>query len=271
MSALAAAADTCPACNALVPRDARFCPACGASLGAGETLKAEVPAEEVGPVPVSVQRAEAHLFGVAPSGLLLGTAVMAGVVALVLFVAGLWPYGLIVLGVGALLLAAFVEAVHRRPPPAVARASRDVRGRARSSWETLRARQAATVEDRRIQNLLLSLESERRTALHDLGVAAHARDADGEAAAHERLDGLDEREVQLRAALDAVLADAGEAIRRARLPVEETVMVLPGEPEPPPDEADPPQPAVVPEPYPPPDEGTPPEPARIPEPGPDEG
>ena len=39
----------------------------------------------------------------------------------------------------------------------------------------------------------------------------------------------------------------------------------PSAPYPPPDEGNPPQPAVVPEPYPPPDEGTPPEPA--PDPG----
>jgi hypothetical protein len=271
MSALAAAAETCPSCDAVVPRDARFCPACGAPVGAGATLKAEVPAEEVGPVPVSMQRAEAHMFGVAPPGPLLAAAAIAGVVAVVLFAVGKWPFGLIVVGVCALLLAAFLEVVRRRPPPAVARASRDVRGRARSSWETLRARQTATVESRRIQGQLLALDSERRSALHDLGVAAHAREVEAEAAAHARLDGLDEREVQLRAALDAVLAEAGESIRRARLPVEETVLVLPTEPAPPPDEADPPEPAVVPEPYPPPDEGTPPEPARIPEPGPDEG
>jgi hypothetical protein len=46
-------------------------------------------------------------------------------------------------------------------------------------------------------------------------------------------------------------------------------MVLPSEPYPPPDEATPPQPAIVPEPYPPPDEGTPPEPAPAPEPEPE--
>ena len=37
------------------------------------------------------------------------------------------------------------------------------------------------------------------------------------------------------------------------------------EPYPPPDEADPPEPAVIPEPYPPPDEGDLPEPAIVPE------
>jgi hypothetical protein len=42
-------------------------------------------------------------------------------------------------------------------------------------------------------------------------------------------------------------------------------MVLPSEPSPPPGEATPPQPAVVPEPYPPPDEATPPQPAPDPD------
>jgi len=64
-------------------------------------------------------------------------------------------------------------------------------------------------------------------------------------------------------------AEAGERIREARLAVQETMMVMPNEPYPPPGEATPPQPAIVPEPYPPPDEGTPPTPALVPEPGPD--
>jgi hypothetical protein len=64
-------------------------------------------------------------------------------------------------------------------------------------------------------------------------------------------------------------AEAGERIREARFAVQETMMVTPNEPYPPPGEATPPQPAIVPEPYPPPDEGTPPTPALVPEPGPD--
>ena len=45
------------------------------------------------------------------------------------------------------------------------------------------------------------------------------------------------------------LAGADERIRRARLPVQDTLMVTPNEPSPP---------------YPPPDEGNPPEPAQVP-------
>lgn len=271
MSASPVAGDTCATCGASLPRDARFCPACGTPVDAGETVRAPLPPEETGPVPVSMQRVEPRWFGVTPPNLLLGVAATAVAAAAILFVTGHWPYGLILLGVGALLFAAYLEAVRRGPESPIARASVDARERARSSWETLRARQAAAAELRRIEAALAGLEPERRAAFNDLGAAAYGRDSDAEAAARARLEGLDAREAELRAELDRAHADAGERIRRARLPVQETMMVVPTEPAPPPDEGTPPQPAVVPEPYPPPDEGDPPEPARVPEPSPDPG
>ena len=138
----------------------------------------------------------------------------------------------VVLGAAALLLAAFLEAARRRPDSGVTRASVDARERARSSWETLRVRQAATVEARRIRSALLLLESDRRSALQDLGVAAHAQDATVEAAVRERLAELDAHETDLRTQLEAALGEADERIRKARLPVQETMMVLPTEPGP---------------------------------------
>jgi hypothetical protein len=269
MSASQVAADTCPSCATNLPRDARFCPACGVQVDAGSTVQAAVPPNETGPVPVSLQRSEPHWFGIAPPHVLLATAAIAFVLAIVLFATGHWPYGLILLGGAALLLAAFLEAARRRPDSGVTRASFDARERARSSWETLRARQAATVEARRIQSALVQLESDRGRTLQDLGAAAHVGDAAAEAAVRARLGELDAPEAELRARLDATLGEADERIRKARLPVEDTMMVLPTEPGPPPGEATPPQPAIVPEPYPPPDEADPPQPARIPEPGPD--
>jgi hypothetical protein len=269
MSASPVAADTCPNCGVDLPPSARFCPACGVQVSAGSTVKAEVPADETGPVPVSMQRSEPHWFGVAPPDVLLAIAATSFVIAIILFATGHWPYGLILLGAAALLLAAFLEAARRRPEPGVTRATVDARERARSSWETLRARQVATVETRRIQSALLLLESDRRSALQELGVAAHAQDSTAEVAVRAQLRELDARETELRAQLDGTLGQAHERIRQARLPVQETMMVLPTEPSPPPDEGTPPQPAIVPEPYPPPDEATPPQPARIPEPGPD--
>jgi hypothetical protein len=252
--------ERCPQCGAGTPYGARFCPACG-----------ELLEEEQEPGAVAMQVAEPRWFGVTPPQLLLGVAAAVLVLALVLFALGRWPYGLILLGVAALLLAAYMEAARRRPDahPA-ARAGLVVRERTHSMLEELRARSTATAEARRIQNEILLIESERRQALTALGAAAHARDSTAEAAARARLTELDEREWALNAELEQRLTAAGERIRKARLPVQDTMMVLPTEPAPPPNEADPPQPAVVPEPYPPPDEGDPPQPAVVPEPGPRE-
>jgi outer membrane biosynthesis protein TonB len=138
--------------------------------------------------------------------------------------------------------------------------------------ETWRARAAATAEVRRIHSGLAIVDAERRSALLELGAAAHRGDGLGEAGVRARLADLDEHESRLRGDLDARLEHAGERIRKARLSVQDTMMVTPNqpnEPYPPPGEATPPQPAIVPEPYPPPDEGTPPAPAPVPEPGPE--
>ncbi|HEX3226802.1 MAG TPA: zinc-ribbon domain-containing protein [Gaiellaceae bacterium] len=263
MSASPVDADSCANCGASLPQDARFCPACGVRVDVGETMREAVPPEETGPVPVSMQHVEPRWFGVTPPNLLLGVAATAVAVAAILFVTGHWPYGLILLGAGSLLFAAYLEAARRGPESPFARASVDARERARSSWETMRARQAAAAELRRIRTAIAGIEPERRTAFNDLGMAAYRGDTEAEADARARLEQLDAREAELRSELDRTHEDAGERIRLARLPVQETVMVVP------PDEGTPPQPAVVPEPYPPPDEGDPPEPARVPEPSPD--
>ena len=251
--------ERCPQCGIETPFAARFCPGCGELLG-----------EEQEPGPVTMQVAEPRWFGVTPPQLLLGVTGAVLVLSIVLFAVGHWPYGLILLGLAALLLAAFVEAARRRPGahPTV-RAGAVVRERTQSKLEELRARSTATAEARRIQSGLLLVEDERRQALSELGAAAHARDSTAEAAARAKLAELDEQEASLSRELEERLWAAGERIRKAKLPVQDTMMVLPTEPAPPPNEADPPQPAVVPEPYPPPDEGDPPQPAVVPEPSPD--
>ena len=232
-------------------------------------MEAVIPRHETHAAPVSVQHAEPRWFGVAPPQLVLALAAAAFAAAIVLFATGSWPYGLILLGVAALLVAVFLEAMRRRPPQQLGRTSYDAKERAVSSWETLRARTAAAAEVRRIHSALVLLESERGSVYRELGAAVHRHDAPAEAEARRRLSELDSREAALRDELSRVEVDTGERIRRARLPVQETVMVLPTEPTPPPGEATPPQPARVPEPYPPPDEGTPPTPAKVPEPSPD--
>jgi hypothetical protein len=268
-----AIAETCSGCGVVLLPGGRFCPECGTPVAvAGETVQQELPPEETGPVPVSFERPQPRLFGVTPPGLLLAVAAGLLVLALVLFVSGHWPFGLIVLGLAALLFAAFLEAARRHPTSPVTRVSMDARERAGSMFETWRARAVAAAEVRRIHSGLAIVEAERRTALFELGAAAHRGDGIAEAGMRARLSELDAHETQLRGDLDARLEHAGERIRKARLSVQDTVMVTPNqpsEPYPPPGEATPPQPAVVPEPYPPPDEGTPPTPAPVPEPSPE--
>ncbi|MES1248987.1 MAG: zinc-ribbon domain-containing protein [Actinomycetota bacterium] len=262
MSAPERAADDCPNCNALIPPGARFCPACGTRL-AGDTA--------LDVVPVQGDASDTQWFGVAPPTALLVVSGVAFVLAVLLFVTGHWPFGLILLGVAALVLAGFMEMGRHRPHTERApRRGSPMGERTRSAWEELRARSTAAADVRRLQSALLYVDDERRQALHELGAAAHARDSTGEAAARAKLSELDERERRLRRELDGRLEAAGERIRKAKLPVQETMLVVPAEPGPPPDEADLPEPATVPEPYPPPDEADLPEPARIPEPSPDQ-
>jgi hypothetical protein len=276
MSAAERVTDTCPSCRAGVPERARFCPECGAPLQRDParddmTLEVALPPDEPSPTPVSMQVSEPHWFGITPPTALLVLAGVALLAAVVLFASGHWPFGLILLGISALLVAGFMEAARHRPhAETTPRRGSAVGERTRSAWEELRARSAAASEAKRLQAALLLVESERRESLNALGQAAHAHDSHGEAAARAKLTELDEREQLLRRELDERLHVAGERIRKAKLPVQETMMVLPTEPTPPPGEATPPQPATVPEPYPPPDEGNPPEPARIPEPTPDQ-
>src|SRR5690348_6319928 len=184
MSASAPAAEPCPDCGAALPAGARYCPGCGSDLGA-----AEVPPDET---PVSYEQSEPRWFGVAPPYLLLGVAGGAFVVALVLVALGHWPYGLILLGVGALLLAAFIEAARRRPDDhALTRSSAQARERARTSLETWRARSAAAAESRQIRGALAAAETQRQALLLELGTAAYRRDSAAEDEARSRLAQLD--------------------------------------------------------------------------------
>ena len=277
MSASAPLADSCPGCGDGLPGGARYCPSCGAAVEdpVGTTLRVEVPPDETRPGPVSFSHTEPRWFGLTPPVLLFSVTVGCFVLAIVLFASGHWPFGLILLGVAALLLAAFLELARRRPGPGAGqgRTPTGFRERAESAWEALRARALVSGEARRIQSSVVLLESERREALLELGQAAYHGDAAAEAAPRVRLADLDAREADLRQQLEERVEIAGERIRKARLPVQETVMVTPpgpSAPYPPPDEGNPPQPATVPEPYPPPDEGNPPQPAPTPEPQPRE-
>jgi rRNA maturation protein Nop10 len=122
---------------------------------------------------------------------------------------------------------------------------------ARARVASLRARQAR-------------LRLERDAALHELGAAVYAGDAPETESARARVTALDAAIATLEDEMNAVLADAEAQVAQIDAELRPTVAVTrPGTPEEP-------DPALEPirEPWPPPNEADPPEPAVIPEPSP---
>ena len=124
------------------------------------------------------------------------------------------------------------------------RAAADGRAHAATVAEVWRTRLEARLTRWRTQSRLDAIAVERAPALQALGDAVWRGDMGSEHAAKERLVELEQEGKRIEDELAARLADADERIRRARLPVQETMMVTPNEPSapyPPPDEGNPPR------------------------------
>jgi hypothetical protein len=261
----------CSNCGARLARGARFCARCGQRAEGSSTRELEVPPDETGHVPVNISRIEPHLYGVTPSTLVL---VLAGAVltlAIVLFTAGHWPIGLILLGVTVLLVLIFLEAARRRPtgivPRATVAALDGIRARTGVAAESLATRGRTARQLLALRRGLARMAAGRNRLLFELGEAVYRGDEQGTEDVRSRIDELDRLAAQREAEMQQVVEGAQHRLARRRLEVQPTeVAELPQKPAP--GEGNPPEPARIPEPYPPPDEGNPPEPAIIPEPGP---
>jgi hypothetical protein len=231
----------------------------------------EVPPDETGRVPVNYDRVEPHYYGIAPTTLVLVLAAAVLAVAIVLFVSGHWPFGLVVLGLSILLTVFFFEAARRRPD-AVVRSTTEAldtfRSRAGVAADSLATRRRAAHQVLALRHELERMAAVRKQLLFELGNAVYGGDGQATDRARVQLEELDALSAQREKEMQEIVAGAQERIRRRKLEVQATEMVelpdQPGEP----GEGDPAGPIVIPEPYPPPDEGNPPEPAIIPEPSP---
>jgi membrane protein implicated in regulation of membrane protease activity len=264
MSASPIQDNACGSCGAQLTPGARYCASCGAPAG-------ELPPLETVPGPVVRESVERRWLGLPVRFVLLCLGFAALGASIGLFATGNWAWAIVLLLLAGIMLAALGEATRRTGDAWAQHSSRlaaDGRAHAATTAEVWRTRFDATLTRWRTRSRLDTIESERRPALQALGEAVWRGDDVAEREARQRLVELEQEAKRIEDELAERLAGADERIRRARLPVQDTMMVTPNEPSPPyppPDEGNPPEPAQVPEPYPPPDEGTPPTPA--PDPG----
>lgn len=195
---------------------------------ADQTRRVQLP-DETGEVPVTFAHAEPRWFGVPPPFTLLGVAVLALVVAIALLVVGRWPFALILLGIAALLGAAFLELARRRPQSSLTRASAGAATWASSRFELVRARTSAIAGAERIRAARAVLEAERRAAVLRLGEAEQSGDDEAAAAARARLEELGRLEQALDGRLEEQRALADDRIRRVRMSIDQTMIVRPDE------------------------------------------
>lgn len=263
MSASPIGDSACPRCGEEFAPGARFCANCGAPAG-------ELPPLETVPGPVVREKAERRWLGLPTRFVLLCLGFAAFGAAIGLFATGSWAWGIVLLLLAVILLGALGEATRRSSDAWMQSSSRlasDGRAHAATTAEVWRTRFDSTLSRWRTRSRLDAIEVERGPALQALGEAVWRQDETAERAARERIVELEQEAKRVEDELAERLAGADERIRKARLPVQDTVMVTPDQPNapyPPPDEGNPPEPAQVPEPYPPPDEGTPPAPAPDP-------
>jgi zinc-ribbon domain len=264
MSASPIMENACPRCGEELAPSARFCSNCGAPVG-------ELPPLETVPGPVVHGSVERRWLGIPARFAFLCLGFAAFGAAIGLFATGSWAWGIVMLLLAGIFLFGLVAAARHGSGLWLEQSSRfasEQRAQAATTAEVLRTRLDTTVTRWRLQSRLDAIDVDRRPALQALGEAVWRGDASAEHEARQQLAELEDERKRIEDELAVQLADADERIRQARLPVQDTVMVTPNEPNapyPPPDEGNPPQPAEVPEPYPPPDEGTPPTPA--PDPG----
>jgi hypothetical protein len=256
--------NACRSCGAALTHGAQFCASCGAPAG-------DSPPLETVPGPVVHASVERRWLGIPARFVLLSLCFAALGASIGLSATGSWAWGIVLLLLAAILLAALGEATRRSSDVWIQRSSRLAsagRAHAATNAEVWRTRLDASLTRWRTRSRLDAIAVERGPALRALGDAVWRGDSHAEEGARQRLAELEEEGQKIEDDLADRLAGADERIRRARFPVQETMMVTPNEPSPPyppPDEGNPPEPARVPEPYPPPDEGTPPTPA--PDPG----
>lgn len=214
----------CANCGAPLPGGARFCASCGNAVQSGDTVRAQVPPNETGPVPVTVAHSAPRWFGVAPPSVLFALAAVLLVVAVVLLVIGSWVAGLLLLGVALLFAAGFLEAGRQKPDAPIVTASvgavDSARARAGYTAQAFLTRSSARREITRRHGEVMRLSGERDRLLRELGTAAY--DGDEGVAEREAIAALDEQIAGLEREASEIAARAQARVEAARRQVQPT-------------------------------------------------
>ena len=268
----------CTTCGATLPKNSKFCPACGAAVASGSTVVQEVPATETGPTPVGEHVSQRRFFGVPPSSVLLVLAIVGLIVAIVLFATGNWPWALIALGISMFVFTGFAAQARRLPDEAGApgrvslSALTGVRTRAGAAKETIAAHGSARIELVKLRRQISVLAKERVARARELGEAVYAENDDAAKDSKARIKEIDDEIASKEGQMAQVTMDAMDRIDRAKLQVQPTQVMQDGVelPDQPSEPAQVPEPSPTPgpEPYPPPDVGDRPQQPEIPEPSP---
>ena len=267
----------CANCGSRLTKKARFCPECGARVGASsdETAIQELPPDETGQVPVAMTTAEPRFFGVTPPAAVIALAGASLALAIVLLLTDHFIFGGVLLVVAGVLFMLFAGLVRRAPETPVARASAGalgaVRARAGFAVETLAAHSSARVELFRLRRELAELLVQRAEFARALGEAVYADDPEATESARSSMAEVDDLISAKEEQMQQTAAGAMERIERAQLQVQPTMIETPEpptpSPEPFPSPSEPPAPTPIPEPTPEPSE--PGGPVVVPEPGPE--
>jgi hypothetical protein len=241
--------ETCSHCGGTLPEDATFCPSCGRRTNA--------PVDR--DVPIDVQYAEPHFFGLAPPVFVFSAAVALFLLGVILLFTGPFAVGVIAIVVALCLVPTFLAGARRWPDTRLAQvgvsAADRVRGEAGVAAESITTWSRASRDVARLRKEQFGLRRERDAKVRELGVAVHSEDPRADeikAAARE----LDERIAENDRRLEQTIAGARRRVRKGRESVvsteviepEENPLVATPEPEPDPDAADAPLAREEPEP-----------------------
>ena len=168
----------CPACSALAPEDARFCPRCGFSLPAAATETLELPgATRFAPRFHEVRR---QPLGLEPVALLAGLQTAALIATVVLFAVGAWAVGVALLAITLAMLALFVAGARRQPEAPLSRLMLNGADRVGSFLRRIavsgRAWMRAAVRLLRVRQRRQRLRHELHRQLEPLGEAVYRGD-----------------------------------------------------------------------------------------------